>query len=54
MYVAWAADVAISQALFGALMAVSTEEEGILQLDHLLQIVVHQLRDQFPGAAAIE
>ena len=45
--------VAIPQALVGALMALSTKEGGNLQLDQLLQAMACQLRDQFPGAAAI-
>ena len=46
--------VAIAEPLLGALMAVSTEEGGNLQLDQLLQASCGQLGDQFPGAAAIE
>jgi hypothetical protein len=33
---------------------VSTDHSGNLQLDQLLQAMACQLRDQFPGAAAIE
>jgi hypothetical protein len=51
---AGAVAVAIPQALVGALMAVSTEEGGNLQLDQLLQAVASQLGDQLTGAAAIE
>jgi hypothetical protein len=51
---AGAVAVAIPQALVGALMAVSTKYGGNLQLDQLLQSMACQLRDQFPGAAAIE
>jgi hypothetical protein len=37
-------------------VAVGTEHGGDLQLDQLLQAVAvaHKLRDQLPGAAAIE
>ena len=51
---AGAVAVAIPQALVGSLMALSTKEGGNLQLDQLLQAMACQLRDQFPGAAAIE
>jgi hypothetical protein len=35
-------------------MAVGTQNGSDIQLDHLLQALACQLRDQFPGAAAIE
>jgi len=36
------------------LVALSTEHGSDLQLDHLLQPVAHQLRDQLPSCAAIQ
>ena len=46
--------VAVAGPLLGALMAIGTDHGGGLQLDQLLQPVAGQLRDQLPGAAAIE
>jgi hypothetical protein len=44
----------VAEPLLCALVPVRTEEGGKLQLDQLLQAMAGQLRDQFPGAAAIE
>jgi hypothetical protein len=46
--------VAEAEALLSALMAVSTEHGGNLQLDQLLQAMAGQLGDQLPSTAAIE
>jgi hypothetical protein len=40
--------------LLGLLVPARTEEGSNLQLDHLLQAVAGQFRDQRPGTAAIE
>jgi hypothetical protein len=44
----------VAEALLGALMTVSTEERGNLQLDQLLQPMAGQLGDQLAAATAIE
>ncbi len=46
--------VAVAEPLLGALMAVSTEEGGNLQLDQLLQAMAGQFGDQLPSCAAIK
>jgi hypothetical protein len=46
--------VAVAEALLGAFMAVGTQKGGKLELNQLLQAMAGQLRDQFPGAAAIQ
>jgi hypothetical protein len=46
--------VAVAEMLLAALVPVSTEEGGKLQLDQLLQAMASQFRDQLPGAAVID
>jgi len=46
--------VAIAEPLLGAVVAVSTQNGGDLQLDQPLQAVASQFGDQLTGAAAIK
>ncbi len=46
--------ISVAEPFLAALMAVSPQNGGYLQLDQLLQAASGQLRDQLAGTAAIE
>jgi hypothetical protein len=48
------AAVALAEPFGDALVPISTEHSGDLQLDQLPQAVASQLGDQLPGCAAIQ